>query len=490
MRAHQRCRQSERAALAALDADPEQPHPAAVGRPAGGIEQRHRLVDRLQPAAVVQPRAGRRGVAEPGVQRGIPAEIALPGVVGAVVDHPDDPVGSRATDQPPRSTDRPQGVLALDRQRLLGGRPDRVVGGQREPEQSLRGPVRGPRSGVGLGQPGPRPVPAQGEQPPLVGDVVVAEVADDRGCGPSQGTRRHRGHLGERADPERRCRGEPVDQAAPLQQRRAVTAHQVQRVEQEPVEQLDVPGPAGRGQVVGGPHPGPQARVQVQRPTGVVVEGPLRPIGQPAVRPDERVVGGEIRQHVVAGPGAAHRTQERLDHQPEPDPVDPRVRRVADRRSEVVHQPGAGHRVQALPEPGPGQVEDQRDRCRLHLRLRVLVQPHPAFRGSRIDSGADALGVPAGEVVRILAALPRQAESGDQEGPGEPLQAVDGTAVPTLGTGQGDPGVMRRGERPDGGHQPIGEPGPGRAVGRHPWPRRRSARSRRPGPRTTEIVHT
>jgi hypothetical protein len=62
-------------------------------------------------------------------------------------------------------------------------------------------------------------VPAHGEQATLVEAPVRDEVVDDAGGGPAQLARRQRRHAGERPDPERRRGGEPVDQAAALDQR-------------------------------------------------------------------------------------------------------------------------------------------------------------------------------------------------------------------------------------------------------------------------------
>ena len=369
------------------DADPvdhvgaQERHPAAVGGAAVVVDQHDRLVERLGPRVVVEQRRGRGGVTVPGVQRGVAVERALERVVGAVVDHAHDAVVVGAADDPAGGGDGDEVVGHLDGQRLLGGGPDGVVGGQRQPEHALGRPVRGAGAGVGLRERPPRPVPAEGQQAVVVGHAVLHEVRDDAGRGAPQLPGRRAGHLRDRSGPEGCGRGEPVREAAALDQRAAVGSDEPDGVLQVPVEPRDVALLAFRGRR--GPlHPRPEHGVQVHRPADVVVVGALVAVGEPAVRAHELLVQREVRLEVVGRPGAADGPQERLDDHPEPEPVGARVAVVADDGRQVVDDALLHAGVERVPQPGPGQVQDEGQRGRLDLRLTVLLRPAPSARAT------------------------------------------------------------------------------------------------------------
>ena len=156
-------------------------------------------------------------------------------------------------------------------------------------------------------------------------------------------------------------------------------------------------------------------------------------------------------------PRTADRAEERLHDDAEPQPVRLRVGVVADDRGEVVDDALLGQGVEAVPDPRAGHVEDERDRGGLDLRLRVLVQAHPAVLGVGVDAGRHAAPVEVGELVEAAALLADEAESGEQEGAREPLETVDGAAVAALRTGRRDACVRRarprRGRRRAGGRR-------------------------------------
>lgn len=303
--------------LARLDVER---HPRAVAAPAGWVHEDHRLVDRRRPGVLVEQRERRGGIPEAGVERGVRAPRPWHRVIGAVVDHPHHAVGPGARDDPSWCRDRAPDVGDLHGQRLLHRRPHRVVGREREAEHALGRPVGRGRAGVALREPRPRAVPAEGEHAVVVGRAVVGEVPNDAGGGAAQRTGRERGDLGHRTHPERRGRGEAVDEAAALDERAAVGADEGDRVGEEAVQLRAVALGALDGEVGRAGHPRPQRGVQVQRPAGVVVEGALRAVGEPAVGAHEGVVGGEVSTHLGEVVRPADRAQERLHDEPEPDP--------------------------------------------------------------------------------------------------------------------------------------------------------------------------
>ena len=198
----------------------------------------------------------------------------------------------------------------------------------------------------------------------------------------------------------------------------------------------------------------------MQRPADVVVVGPLLAVGEPAVRAQEAVVQREVLGHVGGGPWSCDRAQERLHHQAEPEPVGARVGAVPDGGRQVVDHVLLHPRSQPVPDPGPGHVEDQRDRGGLDLGLPVLAETNPAVGRRWVGALGDPFGVPLGQVGRVLAALPREAEAGEQERPGEAFQAVDRAAVAALGPRQRDAGVPGRGMGADRGEHRVGQAGP------------------------------
>ncbi|MDF2493013.1 MAG: hypothetical protein K0Q58_1591 [Microbacterium sp.] len=288
-------------------------------------------------------------------------------------------------------------------------------------------------------------MPAHRQHAVGIRGAVLGEVGQDgarRVAEPAGGMRRD---LGDHADPERGRGGEAVDEAPPLEERGAVAADELERVGEEAVEAGDVAGGAVARELRGAGHPRPQDRVHVQRPAHVVVVRALVAVGEPSVLADEGVVPGEVGGDVVGGPRSADRAQEGLHDEPEPHPVRLGVGVVADDRGEVVDDAGLGQRVEAVPDPRAGEVEDQGDRGGLDLRLGVLVHPHPAIRGLGVDAGRDAAGVEIDQVVDALAASTGDAESGEQERAGESFEAVDGRAVAAFRAGELD--ASRTGRR-------------------------------------------
>ena len=192
-------------------------------------------------------------------------------------------------------------------------------------------------------------------------------------------------------------------------------------------------------------HPRPQHGVQVQRPADVVVVGALVAVGEPAVRADERIVQGEVGRDIRGRPRTADRPQEGLHHEPEPQPVRPRVRVVSDRRGEVVDDPLLRDDVQLLPQPRPGHVEDEGDGCRFDLGLGVLIESHPAVRSLGIDTARDSLCVEVDEVIDTDTAFSGDPETREKQGAGETFETIDCAAVAALGARERDPAVPLRG---------------------------------------------
>ena len=124
--------------------------------------------------------------------------------------------------------------------------------------------------------------------------------------------------------------------------------------------------------------------------------------------------------------------------------------------------------VEPIPDPRAGHVEDERDRGGLDLRLRVLVEAHPAVFCVGVDAGRHAAPVEVGEVVEAATLLADETEAGEEEGAREPLETIDGAAVATLVAGRRD--ARGAGRRPDAGpgQQAVGvlEPLIARPVGR------------------------
>jgi hypothetical protein len=307
---------------------------------------------------------------------------------------------------------------------------------------------------------------------PIVRHAAVGEVADDAVGRVPERPGRHGGHLGERPGPERGGRGEAVDEAAALDEGRSVGTDEVHGVLQEAVERGDVPRRASAGQLGGAGHPRPEHGIEVHRPAGVVVVGALVAVRQPAVGADVGVVPGEVGGDVVGRPRPADRAQEGLHDDAEPEPVVARVGLVADDGREIAGHPLAGDLVEAVPDPRTGQVEDERDRGGLDLRLRVFLHAHPPVRRLRVDARADARQEEVDQVVDAGAAFARDAESAEQERAREALQPVDGSAVPALVSGRGDARAAGRRPRHRASEKPVGV---GRPLASRPIRARRDA---------------
>ena len=185
-------------------------------------------------------------------------------------------------------------------------------------------------------------------------------------------------------------RREAVDEAAALDERCAIAADERHGILQVLVETGDVRRRAAVREVGRTLHARPEDRIEVQRPADVVVVRALVAIGQPAALPDERVVPGQVGLDVVLRPWSADRPEEGLDHEAEPDPVRLRVGVVADHRREVVDDALLRDGVEPIPDPRAGHVEDECDGGGFDLRLRVLVETHPAVGSCGIDAGGDA----------------------------------------------------------------------------------------------------
>src|SRR5690606_31922418 len=342
--------------------------------------------------------------------------------------------------------------------------PHRVVGGQGETVQALGGPVGGAGAGVGLGDRPPGGVPAGRGQPVVAGGAVFGEVAGDAGGGAAEQAGRGGGDAGAGARPERGGGGEPVGEAAALDERGSVGADEVDGVVEEAFEPGQVGGAAGVGGGFAGGHLGPQQRVEVQRPAGVVVVGAPVAVGVPALLADEAV--GEVQPglDVVARVRSADGGEELLDHDLDPGPVDRRLG-AADGGGEVVDDPLADAVVEPVPQPGPGQVEHQGDGGGLDLGLVVLVEADPPFGRARVGAGGEAARVPVEVAVRVAAVLAGHPEPGGQERAGETFQRVHVGAVAARPAGEGGAGVRRGGVAPGRQQQVSGErrpvvPGP------------------------------
>ena len=216
----------------------------------------------------------------------------------------------------------------------------------------------------------------------------------------------------------------------------------------------------------------------MQRPADVVVVVAVVAVGEPAVAAGEGVVPGEVVGDVGCRPGTADRAQEGLHHDAEPHPVVLRVGGVAHDGREVLDHALLGRRVEPVPDPGPGHVEDERDRGGLDLGLGMLVEPHPALFGRRVDAGRDPAAVVVDQPVHALAARARDAEAGQQEGAGEALQAVHGRAVAAGSTGRRDAREARGRPCRRAAQHPIGE---GDQCLPRSAPQRATMRSRRRG---------
>ena len=318
-------------------------------------------------------------------------------------------------------------------------------------------------------------MPTHREQVAVIRRAVLGEVRDDRGCRDPQPTERHRGHFGEGADPEGGGRREPVDEAAALEEGGSVAADEGHGILQEPVKRGDVASGAPAREFAGTLHARPQHGVEVQRPADVVVVRALVAIREPAVAAHERVVPGEVGGDVLRRPRATDRAQEGLDDDAEPHPVGLRVGLVADDGREIGDDALLRERVEAVPDPRAGHVEDERDRGRLDLGLRVLVHPHPAVGVLGVDTGGDAARVVGDELVHSFAARARDAEAREQERAREAFEPIDGSAVAALVARRRDAGEVvgcpgaGTGEKPIG----VGEPLLARPVAHERCARRR-----------------
>ena len=214
---------------------------AASRSPRGGLPGRRRRARTTElssgPATVPttagwwpwSSRAGRRAASRRAGRRAR--------VVGAVVEHHGDAVAPARRDQPARRGHRPRATSPVS---TGSGRSASVhtgmAGGQHQAQHALGRPVRRSGTGVGLAHRGPGAVPAEaqhavGSSAPLPTKCCTMPLATRR-ISPGRSPR----GPGERADPERRRRGEPVRQAAALHQRRAVGADQPDRVVQVPAQ--------------------------------------------------------------------------------------------------------------------------------------------------------------------------------------------------------------------------------------------------------------
>lgn len=273
-------------------------------------------------------------------------------------------------------------------------------------------------------------VPSEREHAVAVGRAPGDEVIDDRAGRVAEASRTGRGDPGDGTGPERRRGGKAVDEAAPLQEGRAVTADEVHGVEEEAVQPRDVDGATLVGQLGRPRHAGPEHGVDVQGPADVVVEGALVAVRQPAVLPHEGIVAGEIGGDVGRRPRTADRAQERLHDDAEPHPVRLRVGVVAHDGGEVGDDPIPRACVEGVPDPLPRQIQGEGEGCRLDLGLSVLVDPHPAVGRVGVDPRPHSFGEEGDQLVDALPARSRDAETGEEENPGEALETVDGGAVP------------------------------------------------------------
>ncbi len=198
----------------------------------------------------------------------------------------------------------------------------------------------------------------------------------------------------------------------------------------------------------------------MQRPAVVVVVGALLAIGVPAVTAVQRLVHRETTLDVVQRPRSTDGLEECLDHDLEPDPVDRRVL-LTDHGRQPRDDALAVEIAQPVPQPGLGQVQSERDRAGLHLRLAELVRSRPGVRRRGIRPGPQPVGVPLGEVVRIVAVLPFQPDRQQQKGSGERLEGVAVAAVGAARSRQLDPGMVGRGPGLQRQQQPVGDRAPG-----------------------------
>lgn len=201
-----------------------------VTGPPGAVDQHDRVAGRAGHRTGGQRGDRGGGVAEPRVQRRVRDGVAGPRVVGAVVEHHREAVAAPRGHQPARSGHHPRHVAVLDRQGQLGVRPRRMAGGKQQPEHPLGRPVRRAEPRTGLPDRRPGAVPARPQQPLTVRGSPVGEVPEHAAGHAAHQPRRLPAGPGDRADPERRGGGEPLGEAAALQQRGAVHSDQPDRV--------------------------------------------------------------------------------------------------------------------------------------------------------------------------------------------------------------------------------------------------------------------
>src|SRR5215472_13104800 len=184
-------------------------------------------------------------------------------------------------------------------------------------------------------------VPSHGEHVAAAWHLGRVEVTDNAVRRVPELAGRARRYFREDPCPERRRGREAVDQTAALDEGRAVPAHEGEGVEQIAVEAGDVALASLTRELPGAKHARPQDRIEVECPADIVVVCAFLTIRQPAVGPVEGVVQGQVLLDVVTRPRATDGTEERLDDDPEPQPVGPRIAWVAYGTAEVLDEVAA-----------------------------------------------------------------------------------------------------------------------------------------------------
>ena len=295
-----------------LNADVDEVHRGAVGRvPRSRGARPTGRADR--PGGLIQERARRGGVAETRVERRVTDEVPRR-VIGAVVEHPDDAVATGTETIQPGAA-HPRSVSASRRGAAPASPP--TPGGRRggRCRAGLSPPSTATRARVGLRECAPLVVPAMREQAVVIRNAVSAKWRDDPRGRVAQQPGRDRGHLGEHADPERRCRGEPVDEAAALKERRPVGADERDGILQEAVEAGDVRA-VRPPRVRRRPASATRARGRGAAPSRRSGRTSARTRRRASRRPGRTSREARGRRDIGRRPGAADRAQERLhdDH--------------------------------------------------------------------------------------------------------------------------------------------------------------------------------
>ncbi len=297
-------------------------------------------------------------------------------------------------------------------------------------------------------------MPADGEQAVLGYRPAAGEIVQHPGSRPPAHSRGQPGVSRKLTRPERRGGGEAVDEAASLDQRRAVAPHKAGGVVEEVGQPLSVTHFTGLDPRIVRGHERPELRVDLEGPADVVVIGAFRAVGKPAVAAVQGIMDGQPGVDVPVRISSSDAGQERLHHDLEPHPVDGRVF-LSDDRFEPGDQLCLDALREFVPQHVAGQRQPDRQRGRLHLGLSEFPGRGPAVLVGRVGPGVKATGIPVRNPACPLG-VACHPEGRQKEGPCERLQRIASRAVGAVGTRQPEVGVVFAAVPVGGAQQEVG----------------------------------